>query len=162
MEPQNQTTTPVAAQTVSPQPASTPTVRYSGLSRRLVAAVIDQLLILVVFFLIPVIILLVLGTKSENIPESANSLMQGFVGLMYVVYCTFFEARTGQTLGKKIVKIKVIQENGQACDFKHALIRNVLRLVDGIIGIFVLFIIAFTPKKQRIGDMLARTIVAEA
>lgn len=159
MDPQAQPTTSAPAQTALPQ--SAPTVRYSGLLRRLIAVAIDQFIILIVFFVIPTIALLVLGMRSENIPESADLLMRLFVGGMYIAYGTFFEARTGQTLGKKILGIKVVQDNGQPCDLKSALLRNVAKIIDGILGIFVLLIIILTPKKQRIGDMLAKTIVVK-
>lgn len=160
MEPQAQSNPSAPAQTASPQPA--PAVRYSGLARRIVAAVIDQILVVLVFFIIPAITFFVLGIRSEDISDSYNELVRVFVAIAYITYGTIFEARSGQTLGKRLVKIKVIKVDGQSCDVKSAVIRNVGKIIDGILGIFVLLIIILTPKKQRIGDMLAKTIVVES
>jgi len=67
----------------------------------------------------------------------------------------------GQTLGKKVLKIKVIKIDGYQAGFGDYLIRWVMRLVDegiggGIIGLITMLV---SGKTQRLGDMAAGTAV---
>ena len=72
------------------------------------------------------------------------------------------EGLYGQTVGKKICKIKVIKENSEPCDLHASFIRNILRIVDGI-GIYLVgaILILRSNKKQRLGDRLARTVIVK-
>lgn len=67
----------------------------------------------------------------------------------------------GQTLGKKILKIKVVKIDGYQAGFGDYLIRWIFRLIEKnfifvIVGIVV---ISMSRKTQRIGDMAAGTAV---
>ena len=67
----------------------------------------------------------------------------------------------GQTLGKKVLKIKVIKIDGYQAGFGDYFIRWLLRIIDmgiasGIIGLISLLV---SKKTQRIGDMAAGTAV---
>lgn len=67
----------------------------------------------------------------------------------------------GQTLGKKILKIKVIKIDGYQSGFGDYFIRWIMRIIDisigwGIIGLISLLT---SKKTQRIGDMAAGTAV---
>jgi len=59
--------------------------------------------------------------------------------------------------------VKVVKEDGSPCDFGSALVRSILRIVDSLPAIYILgiILIAATEKKQRLGDMLAKTIVVK-
>lgn len=88
----------------------------------------------------------------------------GIMALLWLVYFTYFEGTSGQTIGKKLTNIKVVKEDGSKCDFGAALVRNILRIVDHLPFLYVLgiILIAATEKRQRLGDMLAKTIVIKA
>ncbi|WP_396193932.1 RDD family protein [Flavobacterium sp.] len=67
----------------------------------------------------------------------------------------------GQTLGKKLVKIKVVKIDGYQASFGDYLIRWLFRLIDislgsGIIGLIAMVV---NSKTQRLGDMSAGTAV---
>ena len=84
--------------------------------------------------------------------------------VIWLVYFPYFESTTGQTIGKKVMSIKVVKEDGKKLTMSDAIIRTVLRIVDAlptayIIGLIVMLV---SQKKQRIGDMAARTIVVKA
>lgn len=71
---------------------------------------------------------------------------------------TFFE---GQTIGKRILKIKVIKIDGYQAGFGDYLIRWLFRMIDininmGIIGLISMLV---SNKTQRLGDMGAGTAV---
>jgi len=82
---------------------------------------------------------------------------------LWLIYFTYFEGTSGQTIGKKLTNIKVVKEDGSKCDFGSALVRNILRIVDQLPFLYILgiILIAATDKRQRLGDMLAKTIVVK-
>ncbi|MBC5833583.1 RDD family protein [Flavobacterium sp. F372] len=67
----------------------------------------------------------------------------------------------GRTIGKKIMKIKVIKIDGYQAGFGDYLIRWLFRTVDVLIGsgIIGLIFIATSKKNQRLGDIAAGTAV---
>lgn len=82
--------------------------------------------------------------------------------LVYSAYFAIFEAVwTGQTPGKRLVGLRVIDVSGRPVSVYAAIIRNVLRIVDqvpGIYGIAILSVLV-TRRQQRLGDLAAGTVV---
>ena len=82
--------------------------------------------------------------------------------LPYFLYSLVMESLwEGQTIGKRIMKIKVVKVDGFQASFGDYLIRWMFRLVDinissGIIGLLT---ILFSSKNQRLGDITAGTAV---
>jgi uncharacterized RDD family membrane protein YckC len=77
-----------------------------------------------------------------------------------VGYYTICEAATGTTLGKRMVGIRVVGEDGENVTFGAAAVRNVLRIVDALFFYLVGFLFALTSTRgQRLGDRAAHTIV---
>jgi len=67
----------------------------------------------------------------------------------------------GQTLGKKILKIKVVKIDGYQASFGDYIIRWLFRIIDvnlswGVIGLITIVV---TEKTQRLGDITAGTAV---
>lgn len=80
--------------------------------------------------------------------------------LTWAAYAGTFEAIRGQTIGKAATGIVVVRADGSRCGVLQATLRNLLRLVDGLLYYFVgLMILSLSSDKQRLGDMLAGTIV---
>jgi len=80
-----------------------------------------------------------------------------------VGYYTFCEAATGATLGKRLVGIRVVGEDGDPLTFGAAIVRNLLRVVDALFFYLVGFLFAATSSRgQRLGDRAAHTIVVRA
>lgn len=67
----------------------------------------------------------------------------------------------GQTIGKKLVKIKVVKIDGYQAGFGDYLMRWFFRLIDITIlnGIIALITVVSSKKGQRLGDMVAGTAV---
>ncbi|MEO6496537.1 MAG: RDD family protein [Solirubrobacteraceae bacterium] len=142
---------------VAPQPE-----KVTG--RRVLAALIDIVLLAAVFF--------GLAATIGDLEYSGGVLsvsLNGGPALLYfaivLAYYVALEAARGQTLGKMVLKIRVVSEaSGQTPSFGPALGRNLLRIVDGLPILYVvgLLSVAITRKDQRIGDMAANTLVVRA
>jgi uncharacterized RDD family membrane protein YckC len=64
------------------------------------------------------------------------------------------------TLGKKMVGIRVVREDGEHLTVAAAVVRNVVRLVDALVFYLVGFLFAIvSPRGQRLGDRVAGTVV---
>ena len=83
--------------------------------------------------------------------------------LTFSGYFAFFEwIWSGQTPGKRWLKLRVIREDGRPITFWEASVRNLLRTLDmmpapfysiGLISVFA------SARDQRVGDMVAGTVV---
>ncbi len=70
----------------------------------------------------------------------------------------------GQTLGKRVLGLRVMDAQGLRLDFSQIVIRNLLRTVD-ILPAFYLVgggATVFTRNAQRLGDLAANTIVVRS
>jgi uncharacterized RDD family membrane protein YckC len=91
-------------------------------------------------------------------------LMILFVGFPYVFYDLLSEMfLNGQSVGKKIMGMKVISLNGNQASFSQYLIRWLFRVVDFSIagGLIALIMVAATERKQRLGDLVAGTVLVK-
>jgi uncharacterized RDD family membrane protein YckC len=79
------------------------------------------------------------------------------------LYYILLEGLRGATLGKKLVKIKVVREDGSACGLGPAFVRNILRIIDELPFLYIIgmILISRSNKKQRLGDRLAKTVVVK-
>ena len=78
--------------------------------------------------------------------------------VFYFVYATVFDGFRGQTLGKALCGISVIREEdgGMPGPGRAALRATMFLFVDMIAGIFMMLA---SPKRQRLGDIAANTLV---
>jgi hypothetical protein len=75
-------------------------------------------------------------------------------------YFFVLESLHGQTLGKRITKLRVVQPDGSAASTGKIALRTLLRPIDyTLIGIIT--VLASGKRRQRLGDMAANTIVRE-
>lgn len=90
-------------------------------------------------------------------PEQAYLLLIGMV--IYVAYFTFFHGRTGQTPGKKLFRLRVVDAHGLTISYRQAF----LRAIGSFLSQQVLFIGHYfalvTPRRQAFHDMAARSFV---
>ncbi|MBI9076899.1 MAG: RDD family protein [Desulfatibacillum sp.] len=77
-------------------------------------------------------------------------------------YSMFLEwAWRGQTVGKRLLGLRVMDENGFHLTGSQIIIRNLLRFADMLPVYYMLggLFCLVSPKSQRIGDMVANTVV---
>ena len=141
-------------------------LRYKGVGIRCIAQLVDGMICLLILFIVgSTVAPLVGGTTPDGFEVSGTPavFIQLLTTLLSILYFSFLEAYwNGQTLGKKITGIQVLKEDGTSIDLSTALIRNVLRIIDAF-GFYLVAAISvwMSPRKQRIGDRVAKTCVAE-
>lgn len=136
---------------------------YAQIFKRIIAYLIDNIIL---FFSFGFFNFLFFGSWFRHIKNfkffATDWVCLSFV-LIYFLYFIIFEALFAQTIGKYIVKIKVVNEKGDKISFYTSFLRNILRLIDGI-GFYIiglLFIIK-SKKNQRLGDRMAKSFVIKA
>lgn len=68
------------------------------------------------------------------------------------------EGLTGKTIGKRVVGIRVLREDFSEISVTRSIVRHLIDVVDMMFAVG-LFVASFTLKKQRIGDLVAKTVV---
>ncbi len=90
--------------------------------------------------------------------------LTGFVlGVLgFVAYHVIFTTVHGSTLGKRILSMVVVQEDGSPCRLKSAVVREFAYFVDGLFfGIIGYMAMQESAQEQRHGDNWAHTIVCK-
>jgi uncharacterized RDD family membrane protein YckC len=136
----------------------------AGIALRFVAVLLDAV---IVFLPLGIVVGLMTGggyaergdgyaNAGINVGGSAFWLLLA-LGVGYYIVC---EAATGATLGKRIVGIRVVDEDGDHVTFGAAVVRNLLRVVDALFFYLIGFLFAVTSTRgQRLGDRAAHTVV---
>ena len=82
---------------------------------------------------------------------------------LFIIFAYFIllEAYVGWTIGKKLLGMRVMKNNGNKIGFSKSVVRNLLRLIDGLPAFNILGIILIirSPTGQRFGDRVAQTYV---
>ncbi|HJN02462.1 MAG: RDD family protein [Nitrospinota bacterium] len=85
-----------------------------------------------------------------------------FVGLILsLVYFTYFHSATGQSIGKRLLKIKAIQTSGEPLNFKIAFIRWGGYFISGLAMYLGFLWVLFDKNKQGWHDKIAGTYVVK-
>jgi len=133
--------------------------KIAGLGNRMLAAMFDFIVLFMylVFFIVLI--------TAVNFIQSGSWAAVTIVFILYIpamFYNLFFELFFGgQSIGKKIMKIKVVRIDGGKPKLYHYIVRWIFRLVDiyVMMGGVAVFTIAFSKKGQRLGDVVAGTTV---
>lgn len=130
----------------------------AGLMSRFLAWLIDA----VVAVMIAWVLLVALSMSMLAFPGFASAM--GFVVWFLIDwgYMILLESLwSGQTIGKRAMGLRVIQESGVRVGFYQSLLRNLARPVDRLPLFYLVGGVAalFSESQQRLGDMLAGTVV---
>ena len=128
-------------------------MQYAGGGARLLAAIIDNIILVLVGFVLGFVIGMVMG-KSGQILSTILSLV------ISIYYWVFYQASSGQTLGKKVMGIKVVDMMGNKPSTMTFFLREMIgKLVSAIILFIVYLMILWDGKKQGLHDKIAGTVV---
>src|ERR1700752_4534292 len=140
----------------------------ASIGNRFLACAIEHTIQLLILALIVITSLIIanfssLANSIESAPKWVIAIMIVVVFLIFSSYFAFFEwLWSGQTPGKRWLKLRVIREDGRPITFWEACVRNLLRTFDmmpapfysiGLISVFV------NSRDQRVGDLVAGTVV---
>jgi uncharacterized RDD family membrane protein YckC len=140
------------------------TLENAGIPLRFVAVLLD---LVIVFLPLGIVIGLMTGGgyaergngyANAGLSVGGNAVwMLLALGIGYYIVC---EGATGATLGKRMVGIRVVGEDGEHVTFGAAVVRNLLRVIDALFFYLIGFLFALASTRgQRLGDRAAHTIV---
>ena len=157
--------TPIAAQ-------------YASIGKRIVAHILDGLI--VSLGALPGLLLLIVGITlaastagprgqvNDQAAAGAVGIMFLSYGLMFIgaialwLYNCYLLGRDGATLGKKVMKIKVLDPQGQPLGFGKAFLREIIKHVLGNACFILLLWPLWDDQKQGLQDKIFSTHVYEA
>ncbi|NWJ45167.1 MAG: RDD family protein [Chloroflexi bacterium] len=163
---------------------------FASFSIRVFAAFIDTMIMSIPGFMLSLLVYWVtlpasvlesnsIDPTNPDVVSASNWLIL-LNGTIYLLYCVFMTARFGQTVGHRLMGLKVMKLDGSKPDLSTALVRNlfgyswiisqILSAVDiGLVNIlgFILTVmvmigfgsVAWAPRRQGWHDRLAGTIV---
>jgi uncharacterized RDD family membrane protein YckC len=128
----------------------------ANVGSRILAFLIDVIIVGLVIFV--GVMALTLGNAA--LPEwlVVSILIPGWYLGYFVVSETLWK---GRTVGKAALGLRVVTKEGGPVRFRHAALRALLGVVDFAIGsgFFAVVFILFTRDNQRLGDIVAGTLV---
>lgn len=158
--------------TISTPEGVTMQVTLAGLGSRISAGAVDGLIQGGLLLALGLLITSLLGDGGfRGAGREASDAEVVLVGaaaitvitfLVLFFYSVFFETLwSGRTPGKRALGLRVVRDSGARIGFTTSMIRNLVRIVDLLPAVYIVGIgaILASPHNQRVGDMVAGTIV---
>jgi len=142
------------------------TIAYQSVGIRFAAQLVDGVLGAVLFYVVGGFIADQAGGRTESGFELSGGPALVLILVMLVCWVAYFALLEGlwhgQTLGKRLVGIQVVRDDGQPIDLQAAMIRNIVRPIDAF-GVYLVaaVLVWSSSTRQRFGDRLAHTVVIE-
>ncbi len=101
----------------------------------------------------------IFGIISPDLVSGLRILTYFAISIAYGILCEWYWS--GQSVGKKLLRLRVIDVQGLHLKFNQIVIRNLLRFVDTLPMLYMVggVTMLLSGKAQRIGDIAANTIV---
>lgn len=153
----------ISSQTEAPGVA----LQYNVTGIRIIAGLVDVVVLAAVFLLMAA----AFGDFGNTSNDESSSFRVSLTGgpfllflLISLAYFVLFEGLVAGTPGKLLLGLRVVKGDGSRCDWSNALVRNLVRLVDGLPAFYLvgLVSIAVTKKNQRLGNLAAGTLVVRS
>jgi uncharacterized RDD family membrane protein YckC len=131
--------------------------RLAGPFRRLPALILDYCIRIAIFIGLAYLLFGTIGFVSPGLAGFIFLVSYLIIDWFYgVVFETFMN---GQTPGKFVLGLRVLTDNGQPINGMQAALRNILRSADLLLAIGCLVVMTLNRKYQRLGDLVAGTVV---
>lgn len=135
--------------------------QVAGLGTRAIAQILD---LLILTFVLGGVYFAAIAVGAAGMDSLAYLI--AIIGTFVVVFGYFWTCEafwSGQTVGKKVFRLRAVGDRGEPMTLFQAGIRNVVRIVDFLpyaygVGLVVLFV---NGKGKRLGDLAAGTIVVK-
>jgi uncharacterized RDD family membrane protein YckC len=148
----------------------------AGIGSRCVALLVDSFVqgsLFVVFLIVTISIFSALPrTVTVPHPTQPADPAKWAIALMILIpfllqwgYFALFEAFwNGQTPGKRLLRLRVIQQSGRPIGLFESMGRNLIRIIDILPGFYLIGAVCIfaTRRQQRLGDMVAGTLVVHS
>lgn len=149
----------------------------ASIGNRFLAVAIDHFIQFMSIFLVAWFFLSIAGYSSSDVVDAPERLLseapKWTIAVMILVlfaifagYFVIFEwIWNGQTPGKRLMKLRVIRDDGRPVTLWEAIARNLLRICDAVPGFVLpvysigLIVIFLSGRDQRVGDIFAGTVV---
>jgi len=148
----------------------------ASIGNRFIAVVVDHFIQYLALILIAWFFTYISGIASptdrsagEVLSEMPKWTIAIIILILFIVFSGYFILFEwlwdGQTPGKRLLKLRVIRQDGRPITLWEAIARNLLRVFDAAPGFFVpiysvgLIVIFLTNRDQRVGDLFAGTVV---
>lgn len=122
--------------------------KHVGFGLRLAAALIDG-----------VILMVAQGFLQRTIPFFGKRLFSSLLGAFYSIF--LWVNWNGQTVGKRVLAIKVVKEGGGKVTYTEAVIRYLCYFVSALPLLLGFLWVLWDDKKQGWHDKLAKTLVVK-
>jgi uncharacterized RDD family membrane protein YckC len=101
----------------------------------------------------------ILGILGRDLAMAASILAYFVVSIGYGIILEWYWR--GQTLGKRLLGLRVMDEQGLRLQFSQIVIRNLLRFVDSLPSFYFVggLVCLLSRRAQRLGDVAANTVV---
>jgi len=132
----------------------------AGLGSRFLAQTIDMAVLVAIFL----VLLYAANAVGKTTGDQRLALLI-FILVSFILLFGYFWALeaiwSGQTLGKRALRLRVVGDQGEPLRFSQAAIRNLVRIVDFLpvgyaVGVIAIFL---NVKNKRLGDFAAGTLV---
>lgn len=149
----------------------------ASIGNRFLAVTIDHLIQYLSIFLIAWFFLSMAGYSGSDVVDAPEQLLTEapkwvvatLIIILFLIFAGYFIAFewlwSGQTPGKRLLKLRVIREDGRPLTLWESIARNLLRIGDAVPGFIVpvysvgLIAIFLSSRDQRLGDIFAGTVV---
>jgi uncharacterized RDD family membrane protein YckC len=122
-------------------------------NRRMLAALVDLAIVAAGGAAI-LLVAGVLGGDGGSLGATLAGVVVGWA-LYYYFAC---ESGGGQTVGKRLTRLRVVREDGSPAEMREIAVRTVLRLVDtALVGLIAM--LATGERRARVGDLAAGTMI---
>ncbi len=131
----------------------------------IIDSIIFYLATLAISFITALIFGLILAIMQVNFPAvpSTTSIAEYAVSFVAMTaYFIIFEAIFGATPGKLFLGMRVVMDDGRPCSFGAAIVRGLLRYIDGLFFAIPAAVVMKAPLNKRIGDNSAHTMVVSS
>lgn len=134
----------------------------AGAGTRFLAGLLDALLLVLLLLLIGIGLKALAAVDPTGVVGFAQALLLlGFALVIIAYHVLYHHLAGGQTPGKQAMGIRVVTTDGQPAGLASLTLRGVLMIVDALpLPLFTgLVAIVVTPRRQRLGDLVAGTLV---
>jgi uncharacterized RDD family membrane protein YckC len=142
-------------------------VELANVGSRTLAILVDIFIGGLILFIVYTLTMLLAHNVADDWLTRLSSnalktlLMLLIFGFQWIYFNLFEWLWNGQTPGKRLLNLRVIKVDGSPVSGIDVLLRNLSRPIDtlgpmGLIGLVMIFV---SRKAQRLGDVMARTLV---